>query len=78
MKTILALFIALLGFGVTVAWSAEPAARPRTAASQADTAAKAKPASRAARGTLATPDFDKRLREAPTVICACVRGGLRA
>jgi pyruvate/2-oxoglutarate dehydrogenase complex dihydrolipoamide acyltransferase (E2) component len=77
MRTALALFVALLGFGVTVAWSAEPAARPHASASQADAAQRAAPKARAPR-TIAAPDFDKRAREAPSVICACVRSGSRA
>jgi len=78
MRTVIALFVALLGFGVTVAWGAEPVPHPRAAASQVDVKPKSRPPSRAAQKTLPTPDFDKRARETPSVICACVRDGLRA
>lgn len=82
MRTVIALLIALFGFGVAVAWGAEPVARPHVAASQADSPQRAAPRPksppRTSRSTLATPDFDKRAREAPSVICACLRGGSRA
>lgn len=79
MKTLIALTIAMLGFGATLAWSAEP--------TPASTSASA-PAAKAARGTApkttrnartpVTPAFDDRLLQGPAVLCACGRSRTQA
>jgi hypothetical protein len=81
MKTLLALLIAMLGFGATLAWAAQPLPVPAAAAaSQAASAPRAAqrsaatPASRAP----AVPDFDARLLRGPAVLCACARSSPRA
>lgn len=80
MKTLFAFLIALLGFGVTLAWSAEAVPTPAAAASQSTAAQRAptRAAGRTAARTPAVPAFDGRLLQGPAVLCACTRGASRA
>ncbi len=80
MKTILALLIAMLGFGATLAWSAEPAATPNAVSRPAPKDAKPAPSPKNAQTPRApaVPAFDGRLLQGPAVLCACGWGRPRA
>jgi hypothetical protein len=84
-KTLLALAVAMAGFGTTLAWSAEPAPRdPAVRAAPKAAPAPAKPATKPtpqqARGTRTpvVPAFDERLLDGPAVLCACTRSRVQA
>jgi hypothetical protein len=80
MKTLIALTIALAGFGSTLAWGAEPAtASPPTSATAAAKAPRASAAKnvRTTR-TPVTPAFDERLLQGPATLCACGRNRTQA
>ena len=68
MKTMLALLIAMLGFGATLAWSAEPK----------DAKAAPSPKNAQTPRTPVVPAFDGRLLQGPAVLCACGWGRPRA
>ena len=83
MKTLIALTIALAGFGSTLAWSAPPASASTSASAPAAAKALRHTAPKSARSSRApaapvVPAFNEQLLEGPAVLCACGRSRTQA